>query len=145
MTVKPATSIVYLSEKPEISVDTNCNPDSNDTDNTIVGKFVLIAGINEIALAYGSIEDYSYHADLVRRYCDINNIPSGWTKKPDQYEILSASHRILGGGWFEENVADKTLRFYGYSTAYGGFEQQDILYLLQTSDLFSDYLVNFKD
>jgi hypothetical protein len=145
MIIKPATSIVCLSEKPEISVNTNHSPDSGENNSTIVGKFVLIAGVNEIALAYGSIEDYSYHADLVKRYCDINNIPSGWAKKPDQYEILSDSHRILGGGWLEENVGDKTLRFYGYSTAYGGFEQQDILYLLQTSNLFSDYLVDFKD
>ncbi len=142
---EPKTSIVCLSEKPDISANQIHRPDSTDADNKLVGKFILIAGSDEITMAYGSLEDFGYHADLLKRFCDLNDIPSGWAKKPDQYEIISDSHRIVGGGWLEENVGEKTLRFYGYSTAYGGFDQQDILYLLQTSEDYSDYLVDFND
>ncbi|MEW6411504.1 MAG: hypothetical protein AB1483_03420 [Candidatus Zixiibacteriota bacterium] len=142
MTAPTKTTIIFLSDTPDTAGE---KVGTIDAPVRMVGKFILINGPDEFAMAYGPIDDYGYHADLVKRFCDLSDIPSGWAKKPDMYEILTDSYRVIGGGWFEENISEKTVRFYGYSTAYGGFDRQDILYLLRTTNSFADYLVDFDD
>lgn len=119
-------------------------PDANPEKKN-VGKFVLIKADDRLNMIYGPIDEYSYHAELVKRYCDRNSIPSGWLKKPDLYEIYGNSHQIRGGGWLEENPGEKQLRIFGYSTAYGRFDREDMLYLSRHATEFAGLEISIED
>ena len=110
-----------------------------------VSKFVIILSEDEAYFVFGPLDPYSYHAGLVKRFCELKNIPSGWVKKPDLYEIYGSEYDIKGGGWLEEKTAEKRLRVFGYSTAYGGFKQQDILYLLENAPDFEGCEIEFDN
>jgi hypothetical protein len=107
------------------------------SDDKRVSKFVVIDNKGELQLVYGPLGDYTYHAGLVERYCEVFDIPSGWIEKPHLYEIYGGACRIKGGGLMEERPDQKLVIFSGFSTAYGGFDRKDILYLLQTADTFA--------
>ncbi len=113
-------------------------------DSKKVSKFIIIDSDTELQFVHGPLDEYSYHADLVRQHCEANNIPSGWVRKPDIYEIYGDTYRIRGGGWLEERPAERRLRFSGYSTAYGGFDRQDIVYLFDRAEAYADYKVEFE-
>lgn len=135
----PAVQIINLGssapdEEPEASED-----------RKNVSKFVIIRSDEHLKMVHGPINEYSYHADLVRKYCDLNSIPSGWLKKPDLYEIYGNSHDIRGGGWLEEKPGEKRLRIFGYSTAYGPFDSEDIAYLFEHAGAFDDYDISIED
>ncbi|UCD63753.1 MAG: hypothetical protein JSW34_13605 [Candidatus Zixiibacteriota bacterium] len=116
-----------------------------DMDQAMDGKFIVIAGPTILALIYGHIDRYEYHADLVKRYCDMNDIASGWVKKPDVYRIFDKAYRILGGGWLEKPAHVRRLKFYGTSTAYGPFTEGDIRRVFDGQAAFRDYGLVFID
>lgn len=107
-------------------------------------KFIIIAAADELILVYGPVAAYPYHAGLLKAWCDINEVPSGWVKKPDLYEILDDSYQVRGGGWLEENLREKQLGFYGSSSAYGGFDPADINYIYNLQPA-SGYKLLFGD
>lgn len=107
-------------------------------------KFIVIAAGEELVLIHGPVTEYPYHAGLVKAYCELNDVPSGWVKKPDVYEIHDDSYRVMGGGWLEENHRDKQLGFYGSSSAYGGFDAADIKYIYKLQPA-SDFVLVFGD
>lgn len=126
-------SLVYLgSEQPP---DENPEPAGPKR----VHKFIIMSLGTQIQFVYGPLQQFAYHAGLVKKYCEINDIPSGWLKKPDVYEIYSADYQIRGGGWMEEDLAEKTVRLYGYSTAYGAFDPGDIPHLFEPGEALADY------
>lgn len=106
-------------------------------------KFVIIASPQQISLVFGPIAEFPYHANLVKRFCDINKIPSGWLKKPDVYEIYGDSHEVRGGGWMEVAGENGELKIYGYSTTYGSFKRKDILYLYHSQIGSGDIELSF--
>ena len=118
-------------------------PQGEKSNSKKVSKFVIILGEDEAYFVFGPLDLYSYHAGIVKRFCELKDIPSGWVKKPDLYEIYGSDYEIKGGGWMEEKTTEKRLRIFGYSTAYGGFEQQDILYLFQNAPDFEDCEIEF--
>lgn len=130
-----------ISEIINLSSD-NCPENAPaDPEANRVAKFMIISSEDRLAFVYGLVDEFAYHAELVKRYCDLNNIPSGWTRKPDLYSIYNKAWRLKGGGWLEERPGQKLLRFYGYSTAYGPFDAQDIPYLFENDEKFSGYII----
>lgn len=121
------------------------HPGNGETDSTRVYKFVVISSDDRLDFVYGPLSEYAYHAGLVKKYCELENIPSGWVKKPDVYEIYGAGHKIRGGGWMEQNPLKKHARLYGYSSAYGAFEPKDIPNLFTQGTLFADYEIEIDD
>lgn len=110
-----------------------------------VYKFVIISSGEGLHFIYGPLREYAYHAGLVKKYCELENIPSGWVKKPDVYEIYDSDHKIRGGGWMERNPADKSARLYGHSTAYGAFDHEDIPYLFGPAAMIEDFSIQIDD
>ncbi len=88
---------------------------------TISGKFVLMEKDGSLVLIMGKISDYPYHANLVAKYCELNDIPSFWEKKPDIYEIVGRKYQI-SGGYFEFKGDSRIASFSGASTAYGRYD-----------------------
>ena len=137
------TSIISLADsRPENSAEP-------ETNSKKISKFVVIVGKEEAHFVFGPLDTYAYHAGVVKRFCDMKEIPSGWAKKPDMYGIYGNTYRVKGGGWLEEKTeektGEKTFRIFGYSTAYGGFDRQDILYLFENTPGFEDLKIEFDD
>lgn len=107
-------------------------------------KFVIIRTQELLHFVYGPLDEYFYHADLVKKYCDINSIPSGWLNKPSHYEIYGNTHRVKGGGWLEKRPDEKLLKIFGTSTAYGRFQREDIVYLFQNAAEFQTFRISIK-
>ena len=60
-------------------------------------KFVVIKNDQHYALIMGPLTEFPYHANLVKYFCNHFDIPSGWIKKPDMYDILDKHYHINGG------------------------------------------------
>lgn len=114
-------------------------------EQSAISKFVIFSFDDRLIFVYGSVKEFSYHAGLVKRFCDISGIPSGWIRKPDLYGIYADSYRLRGGGWMEEKPGQKHLRFYGYSTAYGPFDPEDIVYLFENHENVSGYQITIDE
>ena len=104
-------------------------------------KFILIQNVDEAWMVFGALSIYRYHADLAAKFCDINDVPYHWTKKPDLIEIHEAAYKIKGGGLIRILVKSKRLEFGGYSTAYGKFGRDLLKQFLAESPVFRGYEV----
>jgi hypothetical protein len=118
-------------------------PDSGDGE-PLSCKFIVIEHAGALNLVIGPVSDFRYHAALVDRFCSVNELPSGWVRKPDLLEIYDASVAIRGGGLAELDFSDKTCVVHGHSAAYGGFKASDIRQFLGSHALFETYQVTFK-
>lgn len=97
-------------------------------------KFVIIESSTCLSFVFGPIDPFAYHADLVGRFCTLNEIPSHWVEKPHLVEILDLEYKINGGGWLDFNPESKLIQIYGYSTAYGAYNNKQIAYIIEKSD-----------
>lgn len=131
-------SIIYLGSQQAPPVE------DRQPEDRRVYKFVIISSGERLSFLYGPLSEFAYHAGLVRKYCEVNNIPSGWLKRPDVYEIYGTHHKIRGGGWMEQVALKRRARLYGYSTAYGRFNRKDIPILFRAGSIFSDYEIQIE-
>ena len=102
-------------------------------------KFMIISNEKSLSFVYGQLAEFPYHANILKKYCDDNQIPSHWENKPDLYHILDNHCRTKGGGWLEINYKSKVLDVYGYSTAYGKFKEDDLSMILDNSSEFDGF------
>jgi len=110
-------------------------------DEKIQCKFTVIGSGNGLNLVLGRINNYPYHATLVRAFCDRSEILSDWAKKPDQLEIFDPSYEVRGGGWLELDPGTGRLRFFGNSTVYGKYMVGDLEQVLSSTDCLDKYRV----
>jgi hypothetical protein len=103
----------------------------------LVAKFIVISDDVELTLILGLVSDYPYHADLVAHFCRNNDIASGWTRKPDLYEILEQRWKVQGGGWANIDVAAGCWEFFGHSSAYGAYDRSDLCRVLSDHSFFT--------
>lgn len=104
-------------------------------------KFVIIETYDALYFVFGPLDPFGYHANLVGRFATEHEIPSHWLEKPHLVEILDVAYKVNGGGWVDLNPKTKMIMFYGYSTAYGEFDHQQLLYIIEKSGLFADWEV----
>lgn len=111
------------------------------SEDKLVGKFVLISSHDSLTLVLGQLKEFKYHAHIVDRFCRMNQIPSGWRRKPDSVEIYDDKYEVTGGGWIEINSRLLTVKFFGHSTAYGSFDRSDVESCLMQSSLFDGFRI----
>ncbi|MCK4573621.1 MAG: hypothetical protein KAU36_04580 [candidate division Zixibacteria bacterium] len=109
-----------------------------------VCKFVVFASPEEQILIFGPVRQYHYHAALVRSFCQLREIPSGWEKQPDLYQIYDRAYKVSGGGWLDLVVENKSILFYDRSTAYGGFDPDAIIEIFDQCAGYSEYKLLFQ-
>jgi len=85
-------------------------------------KFILIENVTSCWLVFGPLSTYRYHAQLVQRFCVINDIGFSWVKKPDLVEVLDGDIEVKGGGIIAFEKDKLLLKFGSHSTAYGKFD-----------------------
>ena len=130
------TTLLYniLSYLPDVVIN---NKDILEVD--IRCKFIIVSTDNSLSFIYGQLSEFPYHADILKKYCDENDIPSHWERKPDLFHILDNRCRINGGGWLEINFKNKILDVYGYSTAYGKYKEDDLTMILENNGEFEAF------
>ena len=123
-----------------ISLDIKNSENCSDN-GRLACKFVLIQRPEEMVVVVGLVSEYPYHATLVQRFCDINGIPSGWVKKPDLAEIYDPSVRIQGGGYIMIDRSKRQMKLYGRSTAYGAFDPEKLIRIVELDPFFTEFRV----
>lgn len=102
-------------------------------------KFIIIENLTDISLVFGPLETFRYHAQLVHRYCAINEITCSWIKHPDLVEIHSEDLEIRGGGMIKFDTKKSTLEFRGSSTAYGGYDRAILQEILENCEAVNGF------
>lgn len=103
------------------------------------GKFVLVEHNGLSILALGHIDEYEYHAQILAALCDQREIASSWIRSRELLAIYDPDVSIAGGGWFDLDPVESTLRFYGYSTAYGQYDDRLLNTIISRSDLLRPF------
>jgi len=113
-------------------------------DERTVCKFMLVRRDGLIDLICGPVKEYRYHAMLLDRYCRDNEIPADWAKRNELLEVYDSELEILGGGWIEIKPAEAGVRFFGASTAYGGFDRTRLAAVLDGQPVFDRFEVEIE-
>lgn len=103
------------------------------------GKFVQIRNDDTEYLVISPQELTPYHADLVERFCLENDISGTLDPAKKRYDIHDPSWTVAGGGKFEIDKTNKSIRLYDNSMAYGRFESRGLREKVRRIAQFSDF------
>ena len=107
-------------------------------------KFVILENLDEIVLITGDINRFPYHATLIEWYCVKNNIAFSWSHKPDFVEIFESKYSIRGGGYVVFHRDKMEYEFFGFSTAYGRFENKKLNYIFEQNPIFNSTRISIS-
>jgi len=109
------------------------------------GKFVHVINVDtkEDFFIIAPIDLSPYHATIVERFCDKNHIKGRYVSaKRDDFKILDPDWQVQGGGFWEINGGEQSIRLYGFSQAYGGCDLEDLRAKIQDEpDCFSRHQI----
>ena len=84
------------------------------------GKFVLVRRHGQVIVILGSHNLHELHADVLQRYCELNEIPFRHDPAPGRVEPkLNSGISVHGGGYFQIDDEAATVHLYSESGAYG--------------------------
>lgn len=106
-----------------------------------VWKFVVVQAGADFHFVTGPIDQYPYHAHLVAQFCDKNDIPSTWVKRPDLVEIHDPGVKIRGGGQLHIDLKQNQMKLHGHSTAYGPFSADEVDEAVCSDPFFAGFKV----
>ena len=90
------------------------------------GKFVQIRHELTEYLIFSPAEFTKYHANIVERFCFDRGIEGSYDPEGKRYDIHDRAWIVIGGGKFEIDARQKTIRLYDNSMAYGKFKMQGL-------------------
>ena len=90
------------------------------------GKFVQIKHEDMEYLIFSPKEFTRYHADLVQKFCQDKGVDGSYNEQIKRYDTHDPSWIITGGGKFEIDDEEKSLRLYDNSMAYGRFDSRGL-------------------
>lgn len=112
---------------------------SDKTPGKSEGKFVQIRTGNTEYLVFSTKEISPYHADIVERFCREKGIPGSYNGQGKKFIIHDPQWVVCGGGKFEINAAEKYVRLYDNSMAYGRFVSEGLKEKILTMKNFHGY------
>lgn len=87
------------------------------------GKFLqLVEGGKIETLVLSPYGLSKFHAQILERYCLLNDLDGRFLRKPEYYAALGADIEVFGGGHWKIDDLALRLELYGESTAYGRFD-----------------------
>lgn len=92
----------------------------------IEGKFVQIRNESAEYLVISPKELTKYHANIVERFCLDKRLEGYYDPERKRYTIADRAWTISGGGKYVIDTAQKTVRLYDESQAYGKFLNQGL-------------------
>ncbi len=92
------------------------------------GKFVQIRDeCNDREYLVLSPAKFSlYHANIVERFCELNELDGFWNSGRTSYTIADDLWSVTGGGRWAIDSGEKTLELGSSSKAYGRFDSRDL-------------------
>jgi len=93
------------------------------------GKFVHVINLDshEEFLILAPVDLSRYHATIVERFCRQNDIQGRYiSARRDDFKILDPAWQVQGGGFWEINGGEQSIRLYGFSQAYGGCDLENL-------------------
>jgi hypothetical protein len=110
----------------------------------INGKFVLIQNDATEYLVFSPKEFTKYHANIVERFCLDKGIAGGYDSEVKRYVIADRAWAVAGGGKYEIDTMNKTIKLYDNSMAYGKFEIQGLKRKILSLPAFSHFAVRIE-
>jgi hypothetical protein len=111
----------------------------------VIGKFVQIRNGSTEYLVLSPREFTKYHASIVERFCIEKGIEGNYDAERKRYDIHDREWIVVGGGKFEFDAANKTIRFYDDSMAYGKFDAAGLPEKIRSIPSRSGYTVMLDD
>ncbi len=108
------------------------------------GKFVQLRNGNEFYVVLSPKELTKYHANIVERFCMDRGIEGNYDGRKEKFFIQDQAWQILGGGKFERNAHQKTIKFSDNSMAYGKFETDGFREALAALPEFAGYSISIE-
>lgn len=109
------------------------------------GKFVQLGLSGKAYLLFAPKSLHEWHNQIVQHFLDELSLSNQWFG-PEHLEIDSDAVTVTGGGRFEVDYAQKFLRLFGASQAYGRFDESTLVQQIASADHpFSDYRLLIED
>lgn len=105
------------------------------------GKFVQLLHGEDEYLIFSPARLSTYHANIVERFCSLEGVAGGYEKENEHYAIYDPEWSVNGGGRWETDETQKTLRLFGSSLAYGRFDALWLAERLSATAEFKDYTI----
>jgi hypothetical protein len=107
------------------------------------GKFVQIMNLafDKEYFVMSPKELSFFHANIVERFCLLNQIAGQYNAKKDFFRIRDGEWAVIGGGVFEIDDEAKVITLSGTSLAYGHFCQDGLKDKLMSSVQLQGYAV----
>jgi hypothetical protein len=109
--------------------------------SAVSGKFVQIEHTATRYLVFSPLALTKYHANVVEQFCRDKGLEGAYDRENTRYDIHDEAWSVRGGGKFELNADQKTIKFYGDSMAYGKFDARDLKAALTSLPEFSGFTV----
>jgi Janus/Ocnus family (Ocnus) len=107
----------------------------------IIGKFVQIRNELMEYLVLSPKEFTKYHANIVERFCLDKGLEGYYDADRKRYDIYDQAWIVVGGGKFEIDATQKTIRFYNDSMVYGKFDSQGLTEKVSSFPPFSGFSI----
>ena len=105
------------------------------------GKFVQIRNNDTEYLVFSPKELTPYHAGLVERFCAEKGLRGSYDDKNKSFAVHEPDWVVMGGGKFEIDKTEESIRLYDNSMAYGRFDSKGLREKIQSISGMSDYTV----
>ena len=110
----------------------------------VSGKFVQIRNGNTLYLIFTPKEFTKYHANIVERFCMDKGIEGTYDAKREKFAILDQAWLIVGGGKFERDGNNKTVKLFDNSMAYGKYKAEGLKEALASLPELSGYTITIE-
>jgi len=108
------------------------------------GKFVQVSRGETEYIIFAPKEFAAYHADIVKHFCDERCIDGTYNHTEKRFDIVDPAWTITGGGKFEIDRAQRTIRLFDNSLAYGKYDRRGLREKLARGQGFIDYSVTME-
>ncbi len=108
------------------------------------GKFVVLINKDYRYLIFAAIEQAEFHANIVERYMNSQNLNGKYNKNKDMYNIQESDWQVQGGGHWEYQSETHVLTLFGKSLAYGQAELEWVATQLQEIEAFDEARISCR-
>jgi len=105
------------------------------------GKFVLIKNTDRLFLVFSPKDFMKFHANIVEQFCFDKGIKGSYDPERKRFDVLDEAWTIQGGGKFEINRDEKSIRLFDDSLAYGKFDTASLATIIENLPAFFGYRV----
>lgn len=108
------------------------------------GKFIQIRNNATEYLIFSPKEFTPYHTNIVEWFCLERGVKGSYDRTGKRFNVHDPKWIVVGGGKFEINTAEKSIRLFDNSMAYGRFDSKGLKGKILSIDSLSDYSVRIE-